>query len=117
MIGGYDIILQLAEPHSPLYLSGAICSLVSKTWPEFMVEPDIDSEDIFLYKNMAARESWDKNGLTEENESDMLYVLYNDDRIQFTIVVGDKHKGDVAKIVDDIKTVLGATESNGNKNN
>lgn len=113
MIGGYDVLLKLLlklpEPHKPLFLTVAICIIVKNVWTEFVLEPDETSDDIFLYRDAAERDSWSKHGLTTENATKMLYVLYNDDGSQLTIVVGEL-KGESKIIVDEIKKQLGAKE-------
>jgi len=90
MIGGQDIILKTRlEPQVAREVLVRISHFI---WPDQVEEPDGD--DVFVYKDQKAKDSWDKDGVTEENDEQMMQFICRHEQV--TIVWGSKHPADVA---------------------
>lgn len=61
-----------------------VVETIRQYWPDLVVEDDGD--DYFIYKNEAAKKSWDGEGWSETNDADMIYVLPRED---VTVVIDD----------------------------
>jgi hypothetical protein len=92
MIGGDDVVLS-----SNLTPQEAVRSLIvaaQRMWPKSVVEYCSDREGLveaLVYQDSAAKDSWDRDGVTEENDPKMLHLLASEGRA--TIVCGDReHK-------------------------
>jgi hypothetical protein len=84
-IGGYDLTYRAkATQKQSLDYAKRIISII---WPLCMFEDDEDN-GFFAYKNEASKESWDKDGVTKENDDSMINVLTSEHQITF--VVGSK---------------------------
>lgn len=86
-IGGYDLIFDTPDPKG---LAQRIMNFVN--WPDAISESAFDrpgeEDDFFWYENSEAKESWDKDGATEEYEAKMIYFLFDEGHL--TAVVGSE---------------------------
>jgi len=84
-IGGYDLIYHSkATQEQSLDYAKRIISII---WPSCIFEDDEDN-GFYAYMDEANKESWDKDGLTKENNDSMINVLTSEHQITF--VVGSK---------------------------
>jgi hypothetical protein len=90
VIGGDDIIITSSLPG--LEALAELISVTDKIWPNRVVEIVEDTTtEALVYENLEAKQSWDSDGMTEENDPKMLHLLASEG--QATIVCSSRdHK-------------------------
>lgn len=97
-IHGCDIVVKTNIPIA----DNLIRMLIQDHWSEMVYEIDERPEatDLFVYKNEQAKNIWNEEGSSEENDKDMIYVILDKQSTQITFVIDDHKKNKY--IVDDI---------------
>jgi len=74
-IHGSDIIINSNLPIA----DSLIRLLVQDHWPNMVYEIDErpDGVDMFVYKDEAAKKAWDEEGWSEENDTRMIYFIFD----------------------------------------
>jgi hypothetical protein len=87
MIGGYDIILFHELPEAEAL--ELLVSTAKALWPSCVLEPDDwGPNEVFVYETQEAKDSWDTNGATDENDPKMVHLITSAG--QATIVYSSK---------------------------
>ena len=97
-IGGKDVTVSIGA-HVDTAL---VCQTIATFWPDGVVQvlPDIQGlEEYFIFKTDADRQSWDNNGLTEDNKDTLIHVLHNHLAQQITFVVLEEASSQTSWIV------------------
>lgn len=76
-----------------------IISIIRKFWPQLSVEHDDDS--VFVYKNKLAQKSWDARGWTEQNDTEMIHVMFGSEDGKVWFVIDDKKQNE--RIIKEIE--------------
>nr|NIQ16384.1 hypothetical protein [Candidatus Dadabacteria bacterium] len=81
--------------------------LIQDHWPKMVYEIDErpDATDMFVYRDEKAKEAWDGEGHSEENDEGMIYVIFDKTATEITLVIDDYKKNQ--HIVDDITEFTG----------
>ena len=92
-IGGKDIVF---EGTFNLSTAENIVEIFYILWPNAVVETETDNEDSvefpiewFIYKDQAAKDSWDEDGRSEENHDKMVYLIVSEHTVTF-VLEGDE---------------------------
>lgn len=123
MIGGYDIIYDTDV--DPKKILRKTWDLVSNLWPNAVLEDGdtgvlialpsatdafADRDEVFIYKDLAARDSWNKLGAEPENFSTMIHVLAGPGMA--TLVVGDPNDPVAREVITSLADFLQTTPYN-----
>jgi hypothetical protein len=96
MIGGQDIILKTRL--DPQVAREVLVRISRHIWPNQVEEPIVDiPHAVFVYRDQKSKDSWDKDGVTEENDEQMMQFICRHEQV--TIVWGDKHPANVARFM------------------
>jgi len=109
MIGGFEF--ELGGTPSPDDV-GRLLRLLRVKWPACILESadgavtatiqDVlrnrsSTSQFFLYRDLAAKRSWDEHGLTEENGDAMISVIIDEDFIMMIVNAQDSVSGHIVK--------------------
>lgn len=83
-IGGQDITIK----HKDLDPIGVIVDLVYKVWPDAVVELWNDRDEVFLFENREAHDSWDKDGRTDQNCDKMIWISFEPGEMHCVLEAG-----------------------------
>lgn len=111
MIGGTDVLLPCPiDAEDALRLATRV---VRQAWPAAVMENantgDLLQEphgldQVMLYKDVKARDSWEQLGADESNANTMIYVLVGP--VQLTLVVDDAKTPEMSRIITAIRKTL-----------
>jgi hypothetical protein len=102
MIGGDDIIISSSLPEKEAL--AALISVTDKIWPNRVVEIVEDTTtEALVYESPEAKQSWDSEGMTEENDPKMLHFLASEG--QATIVCSDREHKHAKECLERIMTI------------
>ena len=89
MIGGNDFIIcaNVIE----------VLAEFGREWPNLVVEAE-PPNDLFVYRDVAARDEWNTHGMTETSDDAMIHVIARDDSQLLTLVVSDR-KGSTTRSI------------------
>ena len=109
-IHGSDTIIKSTTPIA----DNLIRIIIQDHWPKMVYEIDErdDVVDMFVYKDEEAKKSWDEEGWTKENDTNMIYVILEAKGTQINITIDDygKNKHIVEDIVQFIRNIDGNAE-------
>lgn len=86
-IGGYDIVIETLL--SPSEAEETILHIIRDYWPDLVTErPDdgLYEHEMFIYKDQAAKDSWDDDGGTDDNLTTMIMTIIDENHHQVTVV-------------------------------
>jgi hypothetical protein len=76
-----------------------IINIIKKFWPQLVVEYDDDS--VFVYKNKSAQRNWDAKGWTEQNDTEMIHVMFgSEDGIVWFVIDDNKVNDRIIKEIE-----------------
>ncbi|HVI39654.1 MAG TPA: hypothetical protein VM577_03255 [Anaerovoracaceae bacterium] len=102
-IGGQDITIE----HSDKDALGAVSELIFKVWPNAVIELGLaDDEEIFLYENREAADSWEEFGRTEENDDQMIWIVFEPGQMHCVLKEGQSRS---LKIIEKIGRAVNGT--------
>lgn len=108
MIGGHDEIFKCDRP--PIVME-FIVRMIRHLWKNAPVEdPDTDKEpcglerELFIYKDLAAADSWKNNGAIPENADTMIHILRGSGTV--TMVVDNPGSAEMKQLIEDIRWSL-----------
>lgn len=115
-IGGVDIIVSV-DPKKSVWRVAA--EVVKSFWPDAICEDHDDGGEpkygdavnggrilgFFIHENQEHMDSWDKNGLTDQNKNSMIYGLHTDGESEMTFVFGERNK-QCEEMVEALKKAL-----------
>ena len=100
MITGNDIVLDSRLPGQEA--CNILVNISRLVWPDRVVENDEDGKTfpdcVFVYKNQEAKESWGKDGMTEENQDVMMQFICKYSG-HITIVCGNRTHPDFVRFL------------------
>jgi hypothetical protein len=84
-----------------------VVPVIKKYWPDVVYEKQIEDGvvHLFIHPNHEAEKAWDDEGWSEENDTTLIYVIWNAVKHQLTFVIDDNKTNKF--IVDDIKNTIG----------
>lgn len=97
-IKGSDIVIKSNIPIA----DSLIRLLIQDHWPQMVYEIDEreDAIDMFVYNNEESKKAWDEEGWSKENDTTMIYVIFNKPATEINIIIDDYRKNKY--IVEDI---------------
>lgn len=100
-IGGQDITIEHDTPNAV----GIVMLFMYSVWPDNIVVWDFSqgADEVFIHQNKAAYLSWEKNGYTEDNSDQMIYLTFEPNQIHCVFKEGQSQ---TLKIVEGIKQRL-----------
>ena len=82
MIGGTDIYFTISNENP---FEEAI-EVIKSFWPDAIVEHE--AEERFIYPNQKAKESWDRDGVTNDNDKELIHLIWRKIKLsEFTVVI------------------------------
>ena len=112
MIGGIDVEISTEFPNE---VAEQIHRVVRLDWPDCIAE-DVETGDrietfqlefsqptreVFLYRDEASKQLWDKEGVTESNANTMIHVVPHDAGV--TVVVDDASEVTIQRIIGSVR--------------
>jgi hypothetical protein len=84
-----------------------VVPVIKKYWPDVVYEKQIEDDvvHLFIHPNKEAEKAWDDEGWSEENDTTLIYVIWDAVKHQITFVIDDNKTN--RYIVDDIKNSIG----------
>lgn len=84
-----------------------VVTVIKKYWPDVVYEKQIEDGvvHLFIHPNQEAEKAWDDEGWSEDNDTTLIYVIWNEAKHSLTFVIDDNKKNKY--IVDDIKNTIG----------
>ncbi|HZF55105.1 MAG TPA: hypothetical protein VE093_40920 [Polyangiaceae bacterium] len=67
--------------------------------------PAKETVELFVYRDRSSFESWKRDGLTEENASGIIYVVFNEGAISFVV---DERESPSGRLVQELATTIRA---------
>jgi hypothetical protein len=80
VIGGHDMVLRLGLTKAAA--TSVVDVLLRREWPQLVVDTGDDGE-IFVYETSAARDSWERDGKTDDNDDQLIHIVYSEDSTTF----------------------------------
>jgi tetratricopeptide (TPR) repeat protein len=87
-IYGEDIIIETSSWNFSRALLLTIADKIEDLYYPHVVREDCGDEEMFLYKNQAAKDSWEEHGRTDENAKDMYHLIVREGDL--TVVTEDE---------------------------
>jgi hypothetical protein len=95
-IGGRDLTIQTSVPKEAR--RELLLAYLQSLWPNGVIEEDdLYPGDFFYYENLEAKISWDEEGATDEDRSQMAYCLFGDEN-SLTVVHDGLDEDSIRKI-------------------
>lgn len=108
-IHGSDIIIKSNIPIA----DSLIRLLIQDHWPQMTYEIDEreDAVDMLVYKDEEAKKAWDEEGWSKENDTTMIYVIFDKPSTEISITIDDhrKNKYIVEDMIQFIRNIDGNT--------
>jgi hypothetical protein len=96
-IHGNDLLIDVNDTQT---VRERVRRIVRERWPDCVIQQDND--DVFFHEDVAAAESWDADGRTENNRDHMIHVLH---RPKALTIVHDEREGSrtgaIARAIDE----------------
>lgn len=107
-IHGSDTLIKSSIPIA----DNLIRILIQDHWPQMVYEIDErdDAIDLFVYKNEEAKKAWDEDGWSKENDTTMIYIIFELKSTQISVTIDDHKKN--RHIVEDIIQFIRSVDGN-----
>lgn len=107
-IHGSDIVINSDIPIADSLMR----LLIQDHWPQMVYEIDgrDDAVDMLVYKNEEAKKAWDEEGWSKENDTTMIYIIFDKSSTEISLTIDD-HKKNI-HIVEDIVQFIRSCDGN-----
>lgn len=84
-----------------------VVPIIKNYWPDLVYEAMVENGvlHLFIHPNQAAEEAWNEDGWSEENDTTLIYMIWNKIKCELTFVIDDFKKNKI--IIDKVQEVLG----------
>ena len=108
MIGGRDFVVNAPWDAAARTL---VEGMLREHWPSMVADDDTDAGEHYFYRDELSWDSWNRDGLTDENDDAMLCVIAGGE--QFTLVTSTDPASFTAGIGEELVRKLGGREVRG----